>query len=53
MIIENGKARIETEGFEGKSCLDATADLEAALGTVESHEKTPEFEIKHVHNISN
>lgn len=53
MIIEKGKAKIETEGFEGSACLDATADLEKALGVVETHEKTPEYDLQKLHNIQN
>ena len=42
-IDKDGQVRIEVRGVQGMSCLDLTADLEAALGgEVESREMTPE-----------
>jgi hypothetical protein len=42
-IDKDGQVRLEVRGVKGTSCLDLTADLEAALGgEVESREMTPE-----------
>lgn len=46
--IQDGKTTIETRGYTGKACMDATAELEKALGTRTSDKKTPEFETRHV-----
>jgi hypothetical protein len=43
VTIEQGKARVETEGFAGAACRDATALLERAMGQTEADETTPEF----------
>lgn len=44
-----GIFRIEAEGFEGLSCLEATQPFEEALGTVRERDRTykPEAEIEH------
>lgn len=42
-IAPDGTTRIEVRGVNGTTCLDLTADLEAALGgDVVSREMTPE-----------
>lgn len=41
-ISPKGKVNIEAIGFVGESCRDATAELERALGTVESTTDKPE-----------
>jgi hypothetical protein len=42
-IDKDGQVRLEVRGIKGTSCLDLTADLEAALGgEIESREMTPE-----------
>jgi hypothetical protein len=42
-IDENGEVKIQVHGTHGTTCLDLTADLEAALGgEVISREMTPE-----------
>jgi hypothetical protein len=46
--ISGGKAEVKTEGFEGRACMDATADLEAAMGLTVDDQKTPEYDVKHV-----
>lgn len=51
VTIEDGKAQIETKGFKGKACMDATAQLEKALGVTTTDRKTPEFEVKEVRTI--
>lgn len=42
-IDKDGQVRLEVRGVKGKSCLDVTEGLEAALGgDVASREMTPE-----------
>jgi len=43
IIDKNGQVKIETEGFKGKSCLDATKELEELLGLVVEDKKKPEY----------
>jgi hypothetical protein len=49
--ITDGKATIETRGFSGKACLDATAELEKAMGAKTQDRKLPEFDVKEVRTI--
>lgn len=42
-IDQQGNSTVTTTGFTGASCQQATKALEAALGTVISDDKTPEF----------
>ena len=42
-VSPSGETVIETTGFKGKACQDATRQLEAALGKVEAESKKPEF----------
>ncbi|TXI84783.1 MAG: DUF2997 domain-containing protein [Cupriavidus sp.] len=42
-ISSSGKVTVQTQGFAGASCQQATAALEKALGTVTRDDKTPEF----------
>lgn len=42
-VTKTGQTTVETSGFVGKECQDATKQLEAALGTVESEQATPEM----------
>lgn len=51
ITIEDGKSTIETRGFSGKACMDATAELEKAMGAKTSDRKTPEFDVKEVRTI--
>ena len=44
IVIEQGKATVQTRGFQGKSCVDATAELQKAMGRTTNDTKTPEFE---------
>lgn len=48
VTIQGGKAEVATRGFQGKACMDATAELEKAMGATTSDTKTPEFEVKEV-----
>jgi hypothetical protein len=43
LVDKTGGVKIETEGFQGKTCQDATKQLEAALGTVSAD--TPKQEM--------
>jgi hypothetical protein len=38
-----GEVRLETRGLKGKTCLEETAALEKALGTVTGRTKTSEY----------
>ncbi|MEW6279297.1 MAG: DUF2997 domain-containing protein [Candidatus Eremiobacterota bacterium] len=42
IIGPDGQVKIEVNGVKGMSCLDVTAELEKALGTVKNRELTPE-----------
>ena len=42
-IETDGKTNIETAGFTGKSCKDATAELERALGKSGNVKKKSEY----------
>ena len=42
VIIKAGDTRIETSGFSGTSCQDATRSLEAALGKTVTDTPTEE-----------
>lgn len=42
-IDQSGGVTVETKGFAGKECLQATAQLEAALGAVRSITPTEEM----------
>lgn len=48
VVIENGRAQVKTQGFEGTACIDATKDLERAMGATTEDVKTPEYDFKHV-----
>lgn len=52
VVIEGGAATVSTRGFVGKACLDATAELEKAMGAKTSEQKTPEFDVKEVRSIN-
>lgn len=40
---KTGEIVLETQGFKGQECIQATKELELALGTVRSMEKTAEY----------
>jgi len=42
-IDGNGGVKIEAKGFSGRECLDATQQIEMAIGTVEDRKKKKEF----------
>ena len=43
IISADGQSRIETRGFTGSRCRDASRFLEAALGKVSSEQLTAEY----------
>ena len=43
IVCSGGEVKIETSGFTGKSCEEATAALEKVLGTVTDNTKTAEW----------
>ncbi len=43
VFTPEGEVRFETRGLKGKTCLDETAALEKALGTVTERTKTSEY----------
>jgi hypothetical protein len=45
-IAPDGSVQLETRGLVGESCLDATKDLERALGNVRSRAKTSEYYVQ-------
>lgn len=42
-VSPKGETTIQTKGFTGEQCRDATRSLEAALGVGTSEQLTPEF----------
>ena len=43
IVHPNGQTKVQTSGFSGASCRQASALLEAALGQVSSERLTAEF----------
>ncbi|QDT22384.1 DUF2997 domain-containing protein [Gimesia chilikensis] len=43
IISTNGQSRLETRGFTGSHCRDASRFLEGALGKVSSEQLTAEY----------
>ena len=49
-IDTDGAAQVEVDGMAGKSCEDATRELEKALGTVTDRKRTADYhkrEVRH------
>ena len=42
-VSPRGEVTVQTKGFAGSDCLQATKDLEAALGVVTADRKTTDF----------
>lgn len=42
-ILPNGKSKVQTKGFSGSDCKQASKFLEAALGQVSSDRLTDEY----------
>ena len=51
-VSPQGETRIETKGFSGQSCRDATQSLEKALGLTQSEQLTAEFHLAARHSQS-
>ncbi|HEV3146958.1 MAG TPA: DUF2997 domain-containing protein [Gemmataceae bacterium] len=43
IVSPQGEATVQTKGYAGSDCLQASKFLEEALGTVVAEEKTTEF----------
>ena len=43
IIDATGQSRVQTTGFAGETCREASRFLEQALGTVSHEQLTPEF----------
>ena len=43
IVAPNGAIRIETKGYQGRDCLEASKFLEQALGVVTHEQRTSEF----------
>ncbi len=43
LFTPEGEVRLETRGLKGKTCVEETAALEKALGSVKQREKTSEY----------
>lgn len=43
ITFHQGSSTVETSGFKGASCKDATRVIEAALGQVQHVQKKPDF----------
>ena len=48
IISPSGESRVETKGFAGSTCRDASRFLESALGKATSESLTAEFHDTHV-----
>lgn len=44
-VDPSGEVRIETEGYQGPRCLQATKELKAKLGTVIDTQEKPEIDL--------
>jgi hypothetical protein len=43
IVSPRGELRVETRGYQGRDCLEATRQLESALGAKTSDQLTGEF----------
>ena len=43
IVASDGQTRVETKGFAGGECLEASRFLETALGKITSESRTAEF----------
>jgi len=53
LIDTDGNVEVETTGFAGAECKQATADLERALGKTTDDRVTPEFHRRPVATVTN
>lgn len=42
-VSPDGTVKVEAAGFEGDTCLEATASIEAALGSVSDRKRKDEY----------
>ncbi|MGB3122272.1 MAG: DUF2997 domain-containing protein [Pseudomonas sp.] len=47
VVSPNGKSKIETKGFAGAECREASRFIEEALGAITSEQLTVEFHQQH------
>jgi hypothetical protein len=43
IVAPDGSSRVQTNGFTGQQCKDASRFLEQALGTIQSEQLTADF----------
>jgi hypothetical protein len=43
IVAKDGQTTIQTKGYSGQSCTEASKWLEQALGTVSAEQKTAEY----------
>lgn len=43
VVAPDGRTRLETKGFNGSSCQDASRFMEQALGRINDEQRTAEF----------
>jgi hypothetical protein len=43
IVSASGETRLETKGFAGRDCLEASRQLEAALGAKQAEQLTGEY----------
>jgi hypothetical protein len=43
IVSPSGETRVETKGFTGRECLEASRQLETALGVKQAEQLTSEF----------
>ncbi len=43
VVSPTGETKVQTEGYAGAACLEASKFLEQALGVVTTEHKTPDF----------
>ena len=49
IIAPDGQTKVETHGFDGQSCTDATKFLETALGQKTAEQFKPEYFLTNNH----
>ncbi len=49
IITADGKTKVETHGFDGQSCTDASKFIEQALGRKSAEQFKPEYFIDNNH----
>ena len=47
IVSPKGESRIETKGFVGNSCREASKFIESALGKTSMESLKPEFHVQH------